>query len=68
MLVYDEANPYDYVEIRGVATATTQDADGHIDRLTKKYLGADVYPGHQSDEQRVMFTIESTLVRHQKQG
>ncbi len=39
VVVYDEANPYDYVEIRGAATSSTEDADGHIDRLAKKYLG-----------------------------
>jgi PPOX class probable F420-dependent enzyme len=66
--VYDEKNPYEYVEIRGTATATTDGAKEHIDRLAKKYIGADEYPFLQPGEQRVMFVVEPTLVRHQKQG
>src|SRR3712207_3653068 len=51
--VYDESNPYEYVEIRGKATGTLDDADGHIDRLAKKYLDADSYPFRQPGEQRI---------------
>ncbi len=68
VLVYDESNPYDYVEIRGTASGSTDDADGHIDRLAKKYLGVDSYPARQSGEQRITYSVEPTLVRHQKQG
>jgi len=66
VLVYDEDNPYDYVEVRGRAAEGT-DADAHIDRLAKKYLGQDSYPFHQPGEVRVKFLIEASLVRHQKQ-
>lgn len=66
VLVYDESNPYDYVEVRGRAVEGT-DADAHIDRLAKKYLGQDRYPFHQPGEVRVTFLIEASLVRHQKQ-
>lgn len=68
VLVYDEADPYDYVEVRGSARGTTEGADAHIDRLAKKYLGADRYPFHQPGEQRITYVVEPTLVRHQKQG
>jgi PPOX class probable F420-dependent enzyme len=68
VLVYDEDNPYDYVEVRGTATARTDGADDHIDRLAKKYLDVDSYPYSQEDEQRVSFLVEPSLVRHQKQG
>jgi PPOX class probable F420-dependent enzyme len=68
ILIYDQSNPYDYVEVRGTATGTTEGADEHIDRLAKKYLDADSYPFRQAGEQRITYTIEPTLVRHQKQG
>jgi len=68
VLVYDESNPFEYVEMRGTVTANTEVADGHIDRLAKKYIGADTYPFRQPGEQRVTFFVEPTLVRHQKQG
>lgn len=68
LLVYDEANPYDYVEVRGAATADLQMGPAHIDRLAQKYLGQETYPYHQPGEQRVTFLLEPTLVRHQKQG
>ena len=66
--VYDEKNPYGYVEVRGTATASTDGAKEHIDRLAKKYIDAGEYPFLQPGEQRVMFLVEPTLVRHQKQG
>ena len=66
ILVYDEDNPYDYVEVRGRAVEGT-DAEAHIDRLAKKYLDLDSYPFHQPGDVRVKFLVEPSLVRHQKQ-
>jgi PPOX class probable F420-dependent enzyme len=66
--VYDESNPYEYVEIRGTASGTTDGADDHIDRLAKKYLDADSYPFRQPGEQRIKFVVDADRVRHQKQG
>lgn len=68
VLVYDESNPYDYVEVRGTATGTTEGAEEHIDRLAKKYTGADSYPFRQEGEQRISYYVQPTVVRHQKQG
>lgn len=68
VLVYDETNPYDYVEVRGTARGTTEGADDHIDRLAKRYLGADSYPFRVAGEQRITYVVEPSLVRHQKQG
>ena len=68
VLVYDETNPYDYVEVRGTARGTTEGADDHIDRLAKRYLDADSYPFRTPDEQRITYVVEPSLVRHQKQG
>jgi PPOX class probable F420-dependent enzyme len=67
VLVYDEDNPYDYVEVRGTATGTTDGADAHIDRLAKKYLDADSYPFHREGEQRITYVVDAQRVRHQKQ-
>ena len=67
VVVYDEANPYEYVEIRGRATGTTDGADAHIDRLAKVYLGLDAYPYRTEGEQRITYVIEPDVVRHQQQ-
>jgi PPOX class probable F420-dependent enzyme len=68
VLVYDGQNPYDYVEIRGTATATRDGADEHIDALTKKYMNQDKYPFRAPGEERIKFVIAPDRVRHQKQG
>ena len=66
VLVFDASNPYEYVEVRGVAAAT-DGADEHIDQLPKKYIGQDSYPFRQPGEQRVKFRITPDRVRHVKQ-
>lgn len=68
VVVYDESNPYDYVEVRGTAQPRLEGADAHIDRLAKKYLGVDAYPFRTPTEQRITFLVDATRVRHQKQG
>jgi PPOX class probable F420-dependent enzyme len=60
MAIVDPENPYRYLEIRGrVAEITEEGADAHIDKMAKKYLGADKYPYRQPGEQRVMFKIRA---------
>jgi PPOX class probable F420-dependent enzyme len=68
VLVYEQGNPYNYVEIRGSATETPGGADEHIDSLTKKYIGQDEYPFRQPGEERVKFVIRPEHVRHQQQA
>jgi PPOX class probable F420-dependent enzyme len=68
LLVYSGENPYEYVEVRGTATATREGADDHIDALTKKYIDQDKYPFRQPGEERVKFIIAPEHVRYQKQG
>jgi PPOX class probable F420-dependent enzyme len=59
MAIIDPDNPYRYMEIRGrVAEITEQGADAHIDKMAKKYLGADKYPYRQPGEVRVMYKIQ----------
>jgi PPOX class probable F420-dependent enzyme len=67
-LVYEAGNPYNYVEIRGRVSATTEGADEHINALSKKYINQDEYPFRQPGEERIKFVIEPEHIRHQKQG
>src|SRR5918912_4302474 len=51
----DDENPYSMVTIRGQVIEQTSDgADEHIDKLAKKYLNADKYPGHSPNIKRVI--------------
>ena len=59
LTIQDPDNPYRYLEVRGrVVEITEEGADRHIDSLAKKYLGVDKYPYRQSDETRVIYTIQ----------
>ncbi|MGH1521160.1 MAG: PPOX class F420-dependent oxidoreductase [Nitrosopumilus sp.] len=65
--IYDNANPYNMVTIRGmVKEITEQNADSHIDKLAKKYLGLDSYPFRSPEEKRVILKIVPERVFHQK--
>jgi PPOX class probable F420-dependent enzyme len=63
VIVYDGQNPYEYVEIRGTARGTHDDADDHIDRLAKKYTGQDKYPYREPGEVRIKYVITPERVR-----
>ena len=59
LAIMDPENPYRYLEIRGrVSEVTESGADAHIDKMAKKYLGADKYPYRQASETRVMYKIQ----------
>ena len=63
LAIMDPANAYRYIQIRGrVERVTEQGADAHIDRLAKKYLGADQYPFRQPGEVRVIYVIRPERV------
>ncbi|HEX3740299.1 MAG TPA: PPOX class F420-dependent oxidoreductase [Terriglobales bacterium] len=63
MAIIDPENPYRYIEVRGrVAEITEEGADAHIDKMAKKYLGADKYPYRQASETRVIFKIQAERV------
>ena len=68
VVVYESGNPYNFVEVRGTASGTTEGANEHINQLAKKYIGQDEYPYLQPGEQRIKFVIEPQHVRHVKQG
>ena len=61
--VTDSANPYMMVTVRGrIIEKTSQGADEHIDRMAKKYLGADKYPFRAPGEKRVLLKIKPESV------
>ena len=65
--VYESSNPYNMVTIRGnVKEITNQDANSHINKLAKKYLGLDSYPFRNPDEKRIILKIVPERVFHQK--
>jgi len=62
--VHDQANPYRYLQIRGVvASKTTEGADAHIDAMAKKYLGQEKYPMRSAAEQRVIYRVRPEHVQ-----
>ena len=55
----DPDNPYRYLEVRGkVVEVSEKGADAHIDKLAKRYLGADQYPFRREGEVRVIYRIK----------
>jgi len=63
LALIDPDNPYRYLEVRGkVVEVTEQGADDHINRMAKKYLGVDKYPGGQPGEVRVLYKVQPERV------
>jgi PPOX class probable F420-dependent enzyme len=61
--VCDPTNPFVMAAIRGrVKEVTFEGADGHVDKLAKKYLGQDRYQGRIPGKRRVLIKIEPTRV------
>lgn len=56
--VFSMANPYESASIMGnVIDKTTDGADHHFNKLSKKYLNLDKYPISKPDETRVILKI-----------
>jgi PPOX class probable F420-dependent enzyme len=54
----DSANPFHWLSVRGhVSEITEEGADAHIDKLSKKYTGREIYANHRDDETRVIYKI-----------
>lgn len=61
----DQKNPYNMITIRGkVIEQTTKDADKHIDKMAKKYLGVDKYPFAVPGEKRILLKILPQKIFH----
>jgi PPOX class probable F420-dependent enzyme len=61
--VWNAANPYQYVEVRGTVTAEVRgdEARAHIDACAKRYMGVDDYPNPiQSERVILRITPERT--------
>jgi len=62
--VPEAGNMYEKVDIRGhvVDIVEGDEAERHIDKLSKKYTGEDMYANHSDAEPRVIFRIEPDRV------
>ncbi len=62
--VFDQANPYEYVSIRGKVAKQVKgkEADDHIDKLALKYTGATKYKRSAPGEKRVLLVIHPSKV------
>lgn len=62
LAIADPANPYRYIQIRGLIIEITEEgAREHINQLSKKYTGSEVYGGP-ADETRVIYRIRPISV------
>jgi PPOX class probable F420-dependent enzyme len=61
--IVDPENPYRHLAVQGRATEMTErGGDAHIDKMAKKYLGKDSYPGRKPGEVRVIVKISPDKV------
>lgn len=61
--IQDGNNPYRYLEVRGKVIADIEEgALQHIDKMAKKYTGAEKYPNLQPGEVRVIYKIKPERV------
>lgn len=56
--VQDRNDPQSYMVFHGKASVTEAGADEHIDRLAKRFLGADKYPFRRPGETRLVVRIK----------
>jgi PPOX class probable F420-dependent enzyme len=58
--IIDQNNQYQMVTLRGkvIEQITGDAAEKHIDKLSKKYIGADKFPRRSKGEQRVILKIK----------
>lgn len=47
---------------------TTNGAEEHIDKMAKKYMGLDRYPGRAPEEKRILLKIKPTKIYPMKFG
>jgi PPOX class probable F420-dependent enzyme len=62
VLMLDPNNPFRWVAVSGRAELTEDGAEDQIDKLSKKYIGKDVYPWRQPGQRRVKVVIEPERV------
>ena len=62
LVVVDPGDPYRWIKVSGTGRLVDEGADDHIDRLSKKYTGRDVFASRQPGEQRVTVRITSDRI------
>ena len=69
LAIAEQSNPYDMVTIRGkvIEQITGPVAEEHIDKLAKKYMGKEKYPGRAPGEKRILLKIKPEKIFHMKQ-
>jgi PPOX class probable F420-dependent enzyme len=69
LAIADQSNPYDMVTIRGkvIEQISGDTAEKHIDKLAKKYIGKDKYPGRSPGEKRILLKIKPERIFHMNQ-
>jgi len=60
--VVSSENPYQHVRIKGRAELVDEGAEEHIDKLSRKYLGEESYPGRAPGDRRVLIRIRPEKV------
>ena len=62
--IADQANPYKAIFVKGkvVSIVKGKEAEDHIDKMAKKYIGQDKYPYRQPGEDRVLLKVEPSKV------
>lgn len=58
LAITDSNNPYDRIIIRGRVKQTYEGSESHIDKLAKKYTGADKYLRASPTEKRILLRLE----------
>jgi PPOX class probable F420-dependent enzyme len=68
--VVDFSNPYHMVSVREkvIEQINGKEADDHIDKMAKKYMDKDKYPGRAPGEERLLLRIKPQHVAHWKGG
>ncbi len=56
--VQDRNDPQSYMVFHGKASVTEAGADEHIDKLAKRFLGADKYPFRRLGEKRLVVRVK----------
>jgi len=56
--VQDRNDPQSYMVFHGKASVTEAGADDHIDKLAKRFLGADKYPFRRPGEKRLVVRVK----------
>jgi PPOX class probable F420-dependent enzyme len=56
--VQDRNDPQSYMVVHGKASVTEAGADEHIDKLAKRFLGAEKYPFRRPGEKRLVVRVK----------